>query len=298
MRSPLDELGTTLPHLRASRHVCGSPSRSGCSLPASTFRPYAIRTSRGCRDERACHFPKDELWRYPKAHVNLGAVRRSCSKTRPRTSTGLLGVRVPYLPMAPEMDGPGRFPNGTGRTTLARLPPPRKETATTAGGSRGRNSDGPAAASTRRVPLVYAARVLPLLSRRRRRPTARSPTSAWPRSRSPGRGDAVVVRRAKQSSRAVRNTGLALPLADKRSRPGAVNMNTRASTNPGLAARFMSDVLLARSAHQVLASYLLAAGPMQKSQRGPARFRIHELGAVPGTAITTLETSAPGQIGQ
>ena len=28
------------------------------------------------------------------------------------------------------------------------------------------------------------------------------------------------------------------------------------------------------------------------------RFCIHELGAVPGTAPTTLETSAPGQIGQ
>jgi hypothetical protein len=29
-----------------------------------------------------------------------------------------------------------------------------------------------------------------------------------------------------------------------------------------------------------------------------AQFWFHELGAVPGTAITTLDTSAPGQIGQ
>ncbi len=35
--------------------------------------------------------------------------------------------------------------------------------------------------------------------------------------------------------------------ADKRSRPGAVNMDTRASTNAGVAARLMRDVLLAQS---------------------------------------------------
>ena len=45
---------------------------------------------------------------------------------------GVAWCARPYLPMAPENDRPGRFPNGTGRTTLARLPPPRKETATTA----------------------------------------------------------------------------------------------------------------------------------------------------------------------
>ena len=215
---------------------------------------YTLPQTSRCRANRgrSRHFPKDELWRYPKAHVNLGAVRRSCSKTRPRTSTGLLGVRVPYLPMAPEMDGPGRFPNGTGRTTLARLPPPRKETATTAGGSRGRKSDGPAAASTRRVPLVYAARVLPLLSRRRRRPTARSPTSAWPRSRSPGRGDAVsFVERSSHHARCE------IPDSRCRLRTQAVTaswpIDARARTKAGLDAPVATHLVFARSAHLVLA---------------------------------------------
>ncbi len=47
-----------------------------------------------------------------------------------------------------------------------------------------------------------------------RGPAAVYVAGASPRSRSPGDSDAVVVRRAKQSSRAVLNTGLALPLAD------------------------------------------------------------------------------------
>ena len=55
----------------------------------------------------------------------------------------------------------------------------------------------------------------PALWRHKSGPALASPvwTIGMPRSRSPGHGDAVVVRRAKQSSRAVRNTGLALPLA-------------------------------------------------------------------------------------
>src|ERR1700733_5072218 len=89
----------------------------------------------------------------------------------------------PYLPMAPENDRPGRFPNGTGRTTLARLPPPRKETATTALTAA---AGATPMAQPRPLPdeclCGLRGRVLPLPSRRRSRTTARSPTSAWPRT--------------------------------------------------------------------------------------------------------------------
>jgi hypothetical protein len=49
---------------------------------------------------------------------------------------------------------------------------------------------------------------------------------------------------------------VALPMSDKRSPPGAVNLNTRARTNAGVGARFMSDVLLAKCAHLVVAPAL------------------------------------------
>ncbi len=66
----------------------------------------------------------------------------------------------------------------------------------------------------------------------------------------------------------------------------------------GASGRTKSSPLVAISAHQVLARSLLTAGSMQKSPPSPPRCRIHELVAVPGTVIRTLDTSAPGQMGK